>query len=145
MTASNNSSDLKKFISNYIDLAYELDSDDINSKKKILAEEGIDIENILLRQMEVINAFKSKYLLHNAKTNHNSVVKQITEKDMVQSPSTREEKLLVLSKLMSGESSSLAIQTYFHKFESLNDEDLDGMIEDTQLLEIFINQKKVKK
>ena len=142
MSASNNTSILKKFISNFLDLTYGSDSDDIDAKKKALIEEGVDIEGILMRQMEVIDSYKSRYLLGLANEEHKSFIKQFVKEKTVKGPSTREEKIKMLSSMFSGESSSQTIQALFHKFEFLADEDLDSMIEDAQILKRFNNQKK---
>ena len=125
----------KKYLLNLIDFVSEsLDKEDLKNELK---EEGFSYEELVQEGLNLVHGLdrEQRIKLWTEKRNKFlAIIKDVVSKKY---EGTKEELLSSLIKILPEKEQSPAIQTYFRKLESAEEDELKNIIEDAEILKLL--------
>lgn len=125
---------LHKFLENISDSISEAIENNPESLKASLESEGINYDELVTRGKEFIDSIKRDQDFAEAREKRGRILELFERIKSGSSSESREDKIEALKLLFTPKKDTSAFQAYFHKLESLNENDIDSMMEDSQLL-----------
>jgi hypothetical protein len=133
------------FVDSLLQLIYEAVAVDAEARKEALEDFGVDASKIKERVRRRITALNRQHRLEQAHVLRERLIAVVSayKQNTVDSP--KEFLVSKLKELFGPSSNAPAFSSFFHKLESLNEDDIRGMIDETEILKILRQELKKEK
>jgi hypothetical protein len=133
------------FVDSLLQLIYEAAAVDAEARSEALEDFGVDASRIKERVLKRINALNRQHRLEEARALREKLIAVISEYKQNTVDNPREFLVSKLKELFGGGPNAPAFSSFFHKLESLDDSDIRGMIDETEILKILKEELKKEK
>lgn len=127
----------REFLEHLVEIFTEASQRDDASLNKALAEEGYDPNELVREGLALVRSLGREQRLARARAKQESVLARIRQASVEKTIPTRQLKERIAQLLAGRGFSQEAVQAFFHKLESVEKEDLQGLLEDVQILGIL--------
>jgi hypothetical protein len=133
------------FVDSLLQLIYEAVAVDAEARKEALDDFGVDASRIKERVLKRINALNRQHRLEQARALREKLIAVISEYKQNTVDNPKEFLVSKLKELFGAGPNAPAFSSFFHKLESLDDSDIRGMIDETEILKILKEELKKEK
>lgn len=125
-----------KLLDHLIDVISESVEDDPKALREALKEEGFDYDKIVADGLEFIHTLERKQKFAHAQEKQNKLMKLLEDVRSNVFQGTKDELIDMFKGLFAGE----AAAAYFHKLQSVEEEDLREIIKEAEILKLFAEE-----
>jgi hypothetical protein len=127
----------KEFLRSLVEAITDSAERDPEALREALREEGINHDELLREGLQLVHRLQRQQRFTLAKERREKMRKLVKEVTSQAYEGTKEDVLTSLRELFAGQEGSPAVQTYFHKLESLPERDLREMISEAEILKLL--------
>ena len=130
----------REFLEHLIEVFTEVSGRDDETLDRALKEEGFDPDQLVSEGLALVSSLSRDQRLARARAKRDSLlarihhIRQVAVEKTIPARQLKEE----ITQLLIGRGlGQEAVQAFFHRFESVEQEDLQGLLEDDQILDIL--------
>ena len=127
----------REFLEHLIEVFTEVSERDDEALNRALIEEGYDPDQLVSEGLALVRSLSRDHRLARASAKRESLLARVRQAVVEKTMSAQQLKEEITQLLVGRGLGQEAIQAFFHKFESAEQEDLQGLLEDEQILDIL--------
>lgn len=127
----------REFLEHLIEVFTEVSGRDDEALDRALKEEGFDPDQLVREGRDLVRSLSRDQRLARARAKRESLLARIRQAVVEKTMSAQQLKGEIAQLLMGRGLEQESVQAFFHKFESVEQEDLQGLLEDEQILSIL--------
>lgn len=127
----------REFLEHLIEVFTEVSGRDDEALDRALKEEGFDPDQLVSEGLALVRLLSRDQRLARARAKWDLVLARIREAAVEKTMSGRQLKEKITQIFIGRGFGQEAVQAFFHKLESVEEEDLQGILEDAQILDIL--------